>query len=156
LGRVSQGPVTVEWKGRGWKELGARMQNSALAALESGTPEVLSIVKSYAPVGETSELRESLKIGPIIPYGPSRIQISIISGSPYFNWIVKGIPSGGMTVGQEGKFHGSKAKGIAFVGPWTWKERAGNNFPKLALRNELPKILGIYRKNIVTRLKGPG
>lgn len=155
MGRLKTGSITVEWQARGWRAVGARAQHATLAAIEQGTVDILPIVKAYAPYKEGS-LRESLKIGPTIPYGPSRVQISIISDSPYFNWITRGIPDGGMTVGQEGKFYGNKAKGIAFVGPWTWRERPGNNFPKTAIRSELPKMLDIFKKHFITRLKGPG
>lgn len=131
------------------------MQGAALEALQAGTIDVLEIVKGYAPRGETGDLADSLKVDEAKAYGASRVLINIISDSPYFNWITRGIPSGGMTVGQAGKLYANKGKGIIFVGPWTWKERAGNNFPKDAIRDNLPKILGAYKKNFVTRLKGP-
>lgn len=129
------------------------MQPAALLALQEMGPQILEEVRAEAP-HVSGVLKESLSLDSVKPYGAYRVQLTISSTSPYFEITVRGIQDS-MTVGQPGKVYASKAREIYFVGQWTWKARSGNNFPRRAIRANLPGWVGLYRKNFVVRLKGP-
>ena len=145
--------VDVVVKMKRWRKLGMRVQPSALRALEDMAPEVLSIVKEYAPQ-KSGELRDSLSVGQSQPYGPYRVSITILSSVPYFFAVVRGWKEA-IQVGKAGKKYstGSGPSDLIWTGAYVLPPRPANNFPKAAIRDNLPKILGLMKQNFVTRLK---
>lgn len=135
-----------------WKHPEAKFQQALLSVVQEAAPDILAEIKAEAPI-DTGTLRENISIGSIIPYGPYRIQLSIVVNTvnvPYYHAVIYGHEE--KMVGQEGKTYASKQRDIFFKGQWRMPARAANNFPKRAIRSYLPQLTGFVAQTFITRI----
>jgi hypothetical protein len=135
-----------------WKHPEPQFQRALISLAQDVAPDLLSEIKAEAPE-DTGNLRENLSLGPIIPFGPTRIQVSVIVNLinvPYYYAVIRGHEE--KAVGQEGKTYASKQRDIFFRGQFILPAREANNFPRRAVRRYLPELTGFVARTFITRV----
>ena len=135
-----------------WKNPEPRFQQAMLMTARDAAPQILNAILDEAPEA-TGKLKRNLTLGPIIPYGPSRVQISIninLVAVPYWYAVIRGHDT--MEVGQEWKIYANKARDIFFKGRFVLPARSANNFPKRAVNRILPELTGFVGRSFIVRV----
>jgi len=136
---------------RRWEKIEPNVHAAMLATLQESSSLIEAAVKEEAPV-KTGNLRDSIYVDRIIPYGPHRFMVAVkvdLERVPYYYAVIRGHPE--MVVGQPGKKY-SPEKGVLWVGPFKLPARPPNNFPRRAVRRVGPEIINISKRNFVTRV----
>ena len=139
------------------KDVPQRSQAALIQAVNAAAPELLEAVLSETPVGRTGALKDAISLGPVTPFGASRVQVAVevdLQKAPYYYAVIRGV-EGGKLVGKVGKFYSDHASGdgsVAFTGQWRTKERLANNFPRRAARKALRTITGLTKKHFIIRV----
>ncbi len=135
-----------------WKHPEPKIQQSLLMTIRDAAPQILNAIIDEAPEA-TGNLKRNLALGSIIPYGPSRVQVSVkvnLQAVPYWKAIIRGHSA--MEVGQEGKIYANKGRGIFFKGMFMLPARSANNFPKRAVSRILPQLTGFVSRSFIVRV----
>jgi len=135
-----------------WKHPEPKFQQAMLMTARDAAPQILNAIVDEAPEA-SGKLKRNLALGPIIPYGPSRVQVSVkvnLEAVPYYYAVIRGHSE--MEVGEEEKIYANKGRGIFFKGRFTLPARAANNFPKRAVNRILPQLTGFVAQSFIVRV----